>query len=235
MKYELLNWDSGFFGYNVAVAKITDPAYEDLEEIITDAFSSGIKLLYIFSTKPISHIDLLEKYHGKLVDKKVIFKKSLSQFNFVKDDNIDEYKENNVSAELKDLAFQSGEYSRFKIDNRLPVQAFEKLYTIWIENSIQGKTADKVYIFNVNGLIAGFITVSIKDNFGEIGLIAVNNDFRGKAIGTKLIQTVENFVFSAKKDLLKVATQLDNQLACKFYEKNGFEIDSITHVYHFFN
>ncbi len=147
---------------------------------------------------------------------------------------IDEYKSEIVSDELKNLAFQSGEYSRFKIDGRLPVQSFERLYTIWIENSVNGKSADKVFIFKASNEIAGFITLAMKDHFGEIGLIAVNNKFRGMEIGSKLIRHTEDFVLSHKENTLKVATQLDNTLACNFYKKNGYEVDIITHVYHFF-
>jgi dTDP-4-amino-4,6-dideoxy-D-galactose acyltransferase len=235
MKLEYLSWDSDFFKFNVSAVKIADHTDEVIEDLISNAISSDTKLLYAFTTNPILNDHLINKYNGRLVDKKVVFKKSLQSNNSNTAPEVVEYKSESVSPELKNLAFQSGEYSRFKIDNRLPPQTFERLYTIWIENSVTGKSADKVFIFKVNTEIAGFITLSIKSNYGEIGLIAVNNEFRGMQIGTKLIVHAENYVYKQGGKILKVATQLDNMLACNFYKKNGYEVDTITHVYHFFN
>jgi dTDP-4-amino-4,6-dideoxy-D-galactose acyltransferase len=235
MKHEFLSWDSDFFGFKVSAVKLTDQSPQEIEHIISGAYSSGTKLLYLFTSEPISNNGIIEKYKGLLVDKKVIFRKSLIGIHSNFNNEIEEYTDSFVNDELKELAYQSGEYSRFKIDSRLPASTFERLYTLWIENSVNGKSADKVFIYKVNNQIAGFITLSIKESYGEIGLIAVNNKFRGMEIGTKLIRQSENFTLNQEKNILKVATQIDNILACNFYKKNGFEIDSITQVYHFIN
>jgi dTDP-4-amino-4,6-dideoxy-D-galactose acyltransferase len=235
MKHELLSWDSDFFGFNVGAFRTKEESDADIESMITTAYSSGVELLYVFSKEPLKNEILLNKYNGLLVDKKVIFTKALHQETSTYIDEITEYTENFVADELKELAFQSGDYSRFKVDTRLPADTFNRLYTIWIENSVNGKFASKIFIYKVGGSIAGFITVTLKENYGDIGLIAVNSNFRGMEIGTKLIQHTEGFVNKQGKKILKVATQIDNERACNFYKKNGYEIDSISNIYHFLN
>ena len=51
-----------------------------------------------------------------------------------------------LSSELRDLAIASGEYSRFKVDKKVPNIVYEELFTCWIQNSINRTLAHETFI-----------------------------------------------------------------------------------------
>lgn len=76
----------------------------------------------------------------------------------------------------------------------------------------------KTYVYEENGVVKGFISL-LRINF--IGAIFIDNDERGKGIGSKLM----NFV-KAKYNNLLLEVYKDNSQSIRFYKKHGFEIVS---------
>ncbi|MGL4450352.1 MAG: N-acetyltransferase [Sarcina sp.] len=76
----------------------------------------------------------------------------------------------------------------------------------------------KTYVYEENGIVKGFISL-LKVNF--IGAIFIDNDQRGKGIGSKLM----NFVKDKYNNLL-LEVYKDNNQSVNFYKKHGFEIIS---------
>jgi dTDP-4-amino-4,6-dideoxy-D-galactose acyltransferase len=231
---EKLEWDSTFFGY--PVAKVTTEAIteEMLTKIINLAKFNGTKLLYLF-TDPADAVSskTAKTCNAKLVDQKVTFHIKISEAIVpVIDNHIEEYVSDQPSARLINLAIQSGLYSRFKTDPGFKNNEFEKLYHTWIENSVNKKIADCTFIYKENGLELGFVTVKIKDLNGQIGLIAVDENSRGKSIGKKLVAAVFDLLSRNNIPDLEVATQVDNSGACNFYQKTGFRVLKSENIYH---
>ena len=138
--------------------------------------------------------------------------------------------------ELLDLAFLSGNLSRFKVDSNFSNNEFEKLYKEWVNNSINKKIAFKTFVKTVQKKVVGFITLGEKDaDTAKIGLIAVNEMFQGKRIASKLIKSCEIISKQNKYAGLEVSTQFSNNQAMAFYKKNDFEINKITYIYHLWN
>lgn len=226
MTGKFLEWDSHFFKKQIYRIDIeTVISQEDFTRILSETKAD---LFYLFSDCEQPHI---LKSGGKLVDEKVIYTKKCS-------DTQDEPGiipfSGIVTKELIDLAFLSGNYSRFKLDLNLSSR-FEEMYLLWLERSVNGQIADKVYIYKENNLILGFITVKTTGHSAVIGLIAVNEQHQGKKIGRKLINKVVNWAYNNMVTELNVATQLKNHNACRFYENCGFTIKSIDYIYHYYN
>ena len=167
------------------------------------------------------------------MDTKIIFKKSITQKKRIVDSHIQSYLANDISKEINELAYLSGTYSRFKIDENFTSKNFIDLYDEWVRKSITREIADEVFVYIEQSKILGFVTVSVKNNIGSIGLIAVNPKHQGKKIGSHLLNQVELFLTSKNITELQVPTQKANQLACDFYIKNGFEQFSNQNIYHF--
>jgi dTDP-4-amino-4,6-dideoxy-D-galactose acyltransferase len=89
-----------------------------------------------------------------------------------------------------------------------------------------------VYIAYVNNNVAGFITVGRKNHRADIGLIAVNKEFRGRKIGLSLIEKASQYAFLEGFEEIQVITQGENIPAMKLYSKSGFTIEETTFVYH---
>lgn len=134
-----------------------------------------------------------------------------------------------LNPELESLAFQSGTFSRFKVDTRLKAGEFEKLYKLWIQKSVEEKS---VLIADDN---AGFVSCNVKADTAQIGLIAVDQNQRGKGLGKKLILAAEAFAFAKGAKRMKIGTQEANHPACALYSKLGFEVVEKVRVWHFWN
>lgn len=233
-KYSLLDWDSHLFGYGIASIRPDCMTHDELDKVIHELKKNRIRLLYCF-VNPDDELSInsIEEASGKLVDTKITFFTSISRdIKYQKSDFIRPYDLKYTSGELKKLAFQSGLFSRFKIDPNFQNYEFEKLYTEWIEKSVRKEISDEVLVYYEDNIEKGFVTVAIKKNTGVVGLIAVDEGERGKSIGKKLMNAVLTYLSEKNTYMVEVATQKANEAACRFYETLGFEIKNTINVYH---
>ncbi|MFA5298276.1 MAG: GNAT family N-acetyltransferase [Lutibacter sp.] len=181
MKAKLLEWDSVFFKKKVGeVAFLKDEILEDME---------GFDLLYVRQTddEPFE----IDHFRQTYTETKVIFSKTLSKNNELIDNCIFSVFDIDICKEqIYNLAFESGKFSRFKLDENFKVHEFEELYKIWVDNSLNKKFADNMLVFKQNDTILGFVTYKIFENYAAIGLIATALKMQGTGIGSKLIQAV---------------------------------------------
>ena len=222
MKIKQLSWDSDFFNYPVGEYRIKSENF-NLEKFKSCA--ELYQLVYIHSTKPCNILS--EKII--LGDIKLTFTKkaTLNKSN----DHIIVFNEPSIDP-LLSLALQSGEYSRFKLDYRLVNNEFERLYEAWLKKELdQGE----ILIYKNKDQIIGMVTISFKECKSIIGLIAVDEKYRGKGIGRALLEAAENVSFISKKDTLLVKTQLANKNALQLYLKNGYSEIEKTYLYHYYN
>jgi dTDP-4-amino-4,6-dideoxy-D-galactose acyltransferase len=230
---ESLGWDSQFFGYPVAQIVFDLPEIDNLDYLIQDIKEKGIRLTYFFV--PPSNQELnknIVKKGGVLVDQKTLFSKTV-QVHSKFTNKIIEYENTFPNEKLIELGLQAGIFSRFRTDINFQNKEFERLYTRWLENSVNKTIAFKTILALNEKDIVGLVTLGRKNNYADIGLIAVDKDYIGKGIGTDLIHFADNLASEMKFEELKVVTQLQNTRACNLYEKCNFKIESITNVYHF--
>lgn len=224
-------WDSRFFGF--PVGKINLKKEDNFGELLAELES--FKLVYVFSEIELKEPGLV------LVDIKKTFKKALDgnhpeNWN-EKTDIISSFNPKIHSYnQLLDLAFLSGTYSRFKLDRRIRFSRFLEMYKLWLDNSLSKKIAFETLVSITDGNISGFVTCGKKDiKTSQIGLIAINANYQGRKIGSKLISQCENISFNKGFTSIEVATQGENKAACKLYEKNKFNIENIQFIYHLWN
>ncbi len=229
-----LEWDSQFFGRKIGKLSITHTSADTLALMLKTARQQHYDLLYAFADVSVSlpH-SALQTHNGQFVDHKIIYEQFLTNVATTTSPSIRLVTTNDVNGGLYDLAYQSGEYSRFRIDPAIGEADFQRLYRQWVDSSISGAVADAVFVWVTDGLITGFITVEKKGDTGIIGLIASDTQHRGRGTGTALLNHVKVYAAESGLTRLEVATQGRNRLACRFYEKNGFTVKSETNVYHF--
>jgi len=232
VKYKKKEWDSNFFKFNIAEARIENfdkSNYQSLRSIFS---SEKFDLVYLYSTDKKSKESLIES-KVPLVDNKITFFKKIGQNNIDCAKEIKSYVLDEHYSKLLELALASGEYSRFKLDKKFRDIEFKKLYTAWLENSLNKNIADEILVWrHIEKEILGFITYKIKGKALKIGLIAVDAKARGKGIGKKLLNCVEYTALNKIiKDIL-VETQEANSGACKFYYDNGYNIKRIQPIFH---
>jgi dTDP-4-amino-4,6-dideoxy-D-galactose acyltransferase len=228
---EYLSWDSDFFSRKIGKVEISN-TFTDLSVDLNKGRAEGFDLLYAFSDVSIELADYMGFVsEAKLVDRKVVYEIGLSNKNFESKGLIG-VELTEPSHELECLAYESGKYSRFFLDKRFSESDFHRLYFQWIKKSLSKELADKVFVVEDEGSFVGMVTLKL-DKIAQIGLIAVDSNFQGKGYGKMLIQHCFYEAAMANCESLVVPTQFENRQACRFYEKCGFLVQSITHIYHF--
>lgn len=224
MKIKYLEWDSEFFGLSIGSIKIENECDFCPED------AKKFDLVYVFSQN--------ESLNFKLVDQKITYKILDLQTKDISDFSETQFYSHNDTAyrDLLNLALQSGEYSRFKIDPYFKNSEFVRLYTEWLNKSINKTLASHIIIKKDNEKIVGFATLTKKSqSLADIGLVAVDKDYRGRGIAKEIILKSIILAKSLGYEEIQVVTQLDNIPANILYKKCGFEKHSIINIYHHWN
>ena len=226
-----LDWDTDYFGVECGKIVLMDSIdNNDIKiikkwiknfdfVIVSNLNNNNINNLVVSQLKPF------------LADVNVQFKKSVSDVD-ADNKNIyieDEYKGNK---ELLNIAKKAYKYSRFLNDDRLDVRKSKILYYNWLKNSFNKKGKIIAY-YKKNNRYLGYCLFHIEENTTcVIELIAVDNSYAKKGIGTLLITSVEKYCFDNKVCFMEVGTQMQNISAQNFYIKNGFKVESYNPTYH---
>lgn len=232
----ILNWDSNFFGYKIAKIVASNQNQGELKILLTKLYNAHIKLVYWFvDPNDKTSNEAAKKNGGFLADEKITYKINSSNYNFQKIDNqyLQSYLKKPLNKNILSLALQSGFYSRYRKDKKFVHNEFIRLYTTWIERSLNGEIAKDVIVYVNNDIEVGLVTLEVKDNYGSLGLLAVNKKHRGKSIGKQLINAALIKFKSYGINRVNVSTQKKNIAACKFYEKIGFVKKNVQNIYHF--
>lgn len=234
MTYQILPWDSEQFGFTVArmCEATADPL--QLQKTLDALREQQVRLVYYSVLE--DHADQLhcaEQCGGLKVDDKCTYFMSLDSINQLTTHPKITAAVKEPTAELTQLAYDAGLYSRFKTDPNIPDSMFKKIYQQWLLNSLNHSIADDVLIYRENAAIAGMMTVGQKKNRGDIGLLAVNDQFRGQGIGRALVQVAQHYFCQNNLNTAQVVTQRQNHPACQLYEKCGFISEKTECYYHF--
>ena len=234
--WNLLPWDSDFFGFTVA--RIEAPQPDELAKTVTAMATYGVVLAY-WSVDPedVAANAAAASAGAFLADRKVTYAINADDMRRRHDSllsvGIEEYASAEPAPELVQLALGAGIYSRFLVDPRMPSTVFPKLYTIWIRSSVNKTIADAVYVARDAGRIVGMVTVGEKLGRGDIGLLAVDPATRGRNLGLALVARAQEWALDRGYAVAQVVTQGANAGACRFYEKCGYRIDRVENIYHF--
>ncbi|MGJ8759790.1 MAG: GNAT family N-acetyltransferase [Polaribacter sp.] len=220
MIVEYLEWDSIFFGVDVYRGKCKSA-------VKANEIQLNKGLTYLFCEE---EVKLLEKY---LFDVKVTFTKILTHRRIEVDSKIISYPlENKISRELLNLTYQSGQYSRFKIDTKIPNDKFLEFYKLWILNSVNRSFSDEVFTYKIDGIDVGLITLKKDKETCKIGLLSVDEVQRGKKIGSKLMLAAEKWALDNECKEILVETQEQNKIAVTFYKRMKYNIEQKEYIYH---
>ena len=235
-----LAWDSLCFGYEVGMATVASEL--DLQQFMEE--SAAFQLVYIFSKNELRSLPLsikkvdekitlqtsLDSFKGAFKIDQNVFKGQISGLDSLNNDVLNVHR-GNFQREFLDLGLMSGEYSRFRSDDRLVTGEYEKLYYTWAERGLKGN--DDGFVFLRDNKIIGLITLASNGNGSfKVGLLAVLSDCRQQGVGSILIDLVCGRARERAGRELQVTTQKANKTAYNFYLNRGFTVYDEQHVYH---
>lgn len=236
---QTLEWDSKFFGF--PIAKIVNPkaSIDDLQAACIALNQRAIPLAYWMADEPSEKVQrAAEGLNGRLVDEKLTYAMNLdetSNGSFAGNDLVESFREGMSLADLKQLAVDSGAYSRFVVDPNFPRIKANAMFEEWIVRSVQKTYADDVLVIVQGNRVAAMATVADKGGYSNIGLVAVAEDFRGRGFGETIVRAAQNWTREKGIRRITVTTQGANQPARRLYQKCGFELEKAEFVYHFWS
>lgn len=233
--YQLLDWDTEILGIKTAKIIPEKLTETQLTEILFELKQQDVRLVFWCSDSDDQITQhAAEKHQAFLADEKVTYLMDLT--NFV-EQNIDisdvvAYENNIADDQLKKLALFVGLNSRFGLDPKITLDRCKKVYETWLDNSVKKNIAKEVLVIRRDNKIVGFVTLGEKNGRGDIGLIAVDENYRGQQLATKLVYAAQLWCKQQGYKTAQVVTQKTNVAACKLYEKNGYHLEKVENFYH---
>lgn len=235
---QLLEWDSNFLGFPVGQLVAQELHTTGLAALVDESRTNGIRLIYMRVNPTDTAMAAAAHQTGaRLVDRKMTFARETDlsilagQETESGDDSI--FSTTTFTSELEELAWQSGEFSRFRRDGRFAAGFFKNLYTQWLRASLTGELARVVLAYpSPKGEEVGLLTLGQQEGLAIIGLLAVAGANRGQGIGQQLVEAARQQAQRWGCPTLQVVTQRDNEPACRFYARCGFELVREEHIYH---
>ncbi len=232
----LLEWDSQFFGVRIARLEQSRLADAQWPAIAEWCKQNHVDCLYFLADAgdPVS-ARAAERAGFNLTDIRITFAhEAASQrgdalpvpggvtFRAFKEDDL---------AALQSIARASYRDTRFYADGHFSEARCDALYETWIEKSCHGRD-DLVIVAEVDTRPAGFITCSVRDGAGMIGLVGVSVEARGRGLGQLLVQASQQWFHSRGAGQALVVTQGRNIAAQRLYQRCGFLTHSVQIWYH---
>ena len=195
----------------------------------------GFSFIYWPANQEHNELDI-NKFGGLLVDLKTTYMidfVSAALDDFLSTDIVIPYSVSMQLQDLEALAIQSGQFSRFAIDPHLPREKFIMLYKIWMDRSLRREIANEVLVIEEAGHVVGMVTLTEKEDRGNIGLIAVDASSRGKKYGETLVRAAQKWFIKNGYKIGQVVTQGNNISAGNLYKKCGYSVEKVEYYYHF--
>lgn len=228
-----LDWDTEFFGFEVGRLAGPFESIEALSNTLQVAAENGTRLVYgVCEHKDNTSHQIALAVGGRFVDIKCTYELDLTSIQPTQANMEVVGDDANTHWQLRDLALQAAEFSRFRLDTALPEGSWKHMYSLWMRHSIIGKLADAVLVERGDDRIIGMITISHRDQCGQIGLFAVDREWRGRGIGRRLLDASIQCCSAVGCEKLQVITQRNNIAACRSYEHAGFQLVDEQDIFH---
>ncbi len=232
-------WLTCIIGRNVYRIKVDDDFVNNVRSKTLNEYCQLIELqsspVFLYAKVPVNslqHAKFLQEFNFNLIETNITFVKSIEKKDVGQLDI--RFADNDDQDEVVNLARRNFVYSRFHIDNDIPLKLANSIKAEWSRNYFLGKRGDQMVVALVDGTIAGFLQILFGSNKDLIiDLIAVDAKHHGKGIATNMITYAQNQLQQFKN--IRAGTQLVNLPSIKLYEKAGFCISGAQYVFHYHN
>ena len=231
--YEIVSWDTNFFGFQVARVKANIITKKAGVSQLSELYNDDIKLAYYVGKMPLDENLLKNDYFDiHRVITRVPIMKNLVEIKY-DHDKIFSYSKDYPDEDLIKLAQLAGAQGRFGKDPNISEQQCNDIFKNWIINSVNRKMASDVLVYKEDGRVIGFSTLQVGNGVGYAPLFAVAREFEGRGISFALMKAAESVMFSKGVTKVLSGTQNLNLKALAIYRRYGFEIREPEYVYHF--
>ena len=228
-RIECLKWDSDFLGIQIARHLDTRLTAESWDLARQECVEAHVKCLYMLADSNDLTTSLTLEANGfHYTDTRLTYECKISPTEWP--ENVRPAMAADIE-KLSELARESHIDSRFFFDPGFETNRCKDFYETWLNNSFSG-FADATLVAEVDQNPVAYVTLHRRNNYGQIGIIAVDQSARGQGIGRKLIQAAHAQYSVWGLTRAEVVTQLRNLAAQRLYQAHGYRISDASHWYH---
>ena len=237
---ELLPWDTEFFRHRIARVCGDTLEPEQAEQIDEWSRSNRIQCLYFLSRADDPATIRVAEQHGfGLVDIRITLERVTknSETSLCPDSPAGVTIRPVQPADLPALQAMArvvhGE-ARFFSDPHFPRERVEDFYSTWIVLESQGRAQAVLVAASAASQPLGYISCHLDaaSQEGQIGLVGVNPEARGKGIGKSLVLAAMDWFRLKGARAVTVVTQGRNRAAQRLYQQCGFLSRDLQLWYH---
>ena len=228
---ELLPWDSEFFGCRIARVCGDTLRQEPALQIDGWCRSNRIRGLYFLArADDPGTIQTAEQHGFGLVDIRVTFEHRLTMnsqklirptlhgiacLRPVQPDDL---------SGLQAMARTGHGETRFFSDTHFPRPRAEELYSTWVALEVQGRAQTVFVAASATNQPLGYVSCHLDTvrREGQIGLVGVSSEVRGRGIGKSLVLGAMDWYRDQGAKRVTVVTQGKNRTAQRLYQQCGF-------------
>lgn len=229
-----LDWDSHFFGLKIGQYEESTLSEKRASGFYQEFKKAGFDCVYFFlDPNDPESLATAERHRLFLVDVRMHYELAkqdgadLRSPGFHLLDPHDSGKRRQVLLMSEDLA----RASRFYFDRRFRPKA-AKMYKIWAEKMMADKDSAVIMNLKKKGEVIGFAACTVKGELGELVLVYVAEQARGRGIGEEVVKAGVEWSLNRGAKRVTVKTQLRNVAANRLYQKAGFVITESRLIYH---
>jgi dTDP-4-amino-4,6-dideoxy-D-galactose acyltransferase len=230
---ELLPWDTDFFGFTIARARVDALTPQTVKQIDDWCRKGHVRCLY-FAARPNDPqtIELAETRGYHRVDERMTLGRELAGVSTVLPASIRPARAPDLPA-LQRIAGVAHRDTRFFFDRHFSQDQARALYEEWIRVSFHG-FAQAVFVSDAGEGPQGYVACHVAPNksTGSIGLIAVDASAQGRGVGRALVEAAMAWLNSQGVPHVTVVTQGRNLVAQRLYERCGFIAERLQLYYH---
>lgn len=134
---------------------------------------------------------------------------------------------------IRDIARRTFMHDRFHRDPMIGKNTADRIKCQWAGNYFRGQRGDRMIVALQRSVPVAFLLMLKQGTSWIIDLFAVDEAYRGRSLGSKMIAYAENNC--PDLEMISVATQVTNKRAINFYEKLGFKWHEAHYIYHYHN
>lgn len=236
---KFLDFDSKIFGRKIFSFKKNRLSQGRIPGIKKFCKKNSIECIY-FNINPgdFDSLNAAMKNNFTFSGIKTVYKRNLDNrgAKYIKPDDFTvsaHFRESDIS-DIQELGRQLSKWSRFSFDHNFPAGSSRKLYRIWVKDSLERKAPSGVFILRkrISAEIAGFVSYKIDKKIAQIDLLIITRKYRGRGLGNYLLSHLFRKLKGKGIKQVKVASYINNLSAQKFYQRNGFVLNSAYVTFH---
>ena len=233
---ERLPWDSTFFGFPVARVGAGTMDGPQCHEAIEWCLAEGVRLLYFLADNDAVIWALAADSGFRPVDIRVEMEYEPSRPTIPSMARtagivLREATEEDLH-DLLPVAATAHTDSRFFADPAVPPEKARELFALWLKRSVRHEIADVVFVAAVEGRPVSYISGSLTNGLGSIGLVGVHEEARKRGIGLAMVRHLLEWFRQRGAAKITVVTQGRNSGSQRVYQRCGFVTQSVRVWFH---